>query len=176
MASAACRGDAQLASGAYDLSVGGAGWLRRVASRETLFNEPYVSVARRDHPRLSATVTLAEFLSERHVLISLHRQVSGVVDSALSKIGQSRTVGLTVPSFLLAPSAVAGSDMILTVGQRIAEAFADALDLRIFPTPIAVKPYRVPMASHVRTAGDPAVEWLMEAIRTFTREFAGPVP
>lgn len=166
------RVETQLASGVCDLAVGGARWLRRLSRREILFSEDYVSLARSDHPRLSPTVTLDQFLAERHVLVSLQGGVTGVVDVALAEIGRERVVGITVPHFLLAPSAVAGTDLILTVGRRLAAAYAGLLDLRVFPTPVAVKPYRLPMGWHVRTEGDTAVEWLKSEMRVYARKLA----
>ena len=88
----------------------------------------------------------------------------GVVDAALAEIGREGEVGLIVPNFLLAPHAVAGTDMILTVGRRIAIAFAGSLELRAFTTPLALQPYQVAMGWHVRTEGDAAVKWLKHEI------------
>ncbi|MEX2372893.1 MAG: LysR family transcriptional regulator, partial [Dehalococcoidia bacterium] len=94
----------RLAAGDYDLAIRDAWSLGAAHNRETLFHEDYVAIARRDHPRLSATPSLDEFLAESHVLIAPRAGTGGPVDAALARIGRERQVAVTVPHFLAAPA------------------------------------------------------------------------
>ena len=76
----------RLAEGDYDLAVRDRWSLRSARRLETLFNEDFVCIARKDHPRLSKKPTLGEFLAEGHVLISPQGRVPGVVDAPLKRL------------------------------------------------------------------------------------------
>src|SRR5262249_20182225 len=85
----------RLAGDEYDLAIRDRWSMRSARHLRTLFDEDYVCIVRRDHPRLSGQATLDEFLNEGHVLISPRGRVPGVVDGPLK-----RRVAVTLPHFL----------------------------------------------------------------------------
>src|SRR5215469_7780703 len=85
----------RLAGDEYDLAIRDRWSLRPARHLSTLFDEDYVCIARRDHPRLSGEPTLDEFLDEGHVLISPRGRVPGVVDGPLKRLGLKRRVTVT---------------------------------------------------------------------------------
>jgi len=159
-----------LAERELDLVVSDRFSLRGTRTVETLFHETFVSVARADHPRLPARVTLEAFLAEDHALISMRGLSPGVVDGALEALGRTRRVALTVPHYLVAPAIVATTDLILTLPRRVADGFADLHRLRVFPPPVALKGFDVAMASHPRSAADPSLRWLLRIVRAVAGE------
>lgn len=70
-----------------------------------------------------------------------------------------------VPQFLVAPSIVATTNLVLTTGRRIAERFAPALGLEIFPVPMVLKPFTVRMVWHPRTEDDSVGRWLRSLVQ-----------
>ncbi|MCV0395717.1 MAG: LysR family transcriptional regulator [Rhizobiaceae bacterium] len=154
-----------LSQGDHDLAIRDAWSLQAARNSETLFHEDYVAIARRDHPRLSATPTLDEFLVEGHVLIAPKAGTSGPVDTALARLGRVRQIAVTVPHFLAAPAIVAETDLVMTIARRVARRFAGEYGLRLFTPPLALTGFSVAMAWPAGTEGDPAVEWLKDQVR-----------
>lgn len=132
---------------------------------ERLFDERYVCIVRKNHPRVGARLGLERYLELSHVLVSERTGSPGSVDRALAKIGRARTVGARVSHFLMVPPLVAQTDMIAALSRRIAEPFAKALGLRVFPPPLALPTSTIGQAWHARTDADPAHAWFRGAIR-----------
>ena len=125
----------------------------------TLYDERFVCVVRRDHPRVKRTLDLATFAALPHVFIAPRGTPGGVVDEALAKLGLERRVALAVPHFLVAPHVVAGSDLVLTIGARVAYAFAEILPLRVLEPPLEIPSFTVRMIWHERQHHDAGLQW-----------------
>lgn len=151
----------QLAEGQVDLAIGVVhGEEEAWMVRQRLFEDRFVCVVRADHPTVRGALTIEQFVALDHALISPRGRQGGFVDRALAAQGRRRRVVLTIPHFLAAPIVVAGSDLILTVPERIARAFAKMLPLRIVEPPLAVEGFDVIQYWHERQARDPAHVWL----------------
>jgi DNA-binding transcriptional LysR family regulator len=153
----------------FDLAVSDRWGLRDIRGVETLFHESFVCIARAGHPRLSRRPTLKQFLAEDHALISARGVLPGNVDDALEASGLTRKVALTVPHYLVAPTVVAHTDLILTLPRRVAGLFARNRQLRTFMPPFSLKGFDVVMASHPRSAREPSIQWLMQLLRDVAR-------
>lgn len=151
----------ELASGELDLVIGffvddNSGSLYK----QTLFEEYFVTVARKGHPRIKGKITLPEYLKERHLLVSPWGGTSGVVDDMLKKKRVSRRVVAAFPHFLVAPMVVAKTDDIVTIPHRIAMAYKDLLSLQVMEPPIHPPTFPANLIWHERTHHDPANQWL----------------
>ena len=155
----------RLAGDEYDLAIRDRWSLRSARHLSTLFDEDYVCIARRDHPRLSEEPTLDEFLDEGHVLIAPRGRVPGVVDGPLKRLGRKRRVAVTLPHFLAGPAIVARADFVMTIPRRIALRFSAVHALRIFPPPLRVPGFDVAVAWSPRYNIDPAVSWLRDRVQ-----------
>jgi DNA-binding transcriptional LysR family regulator len=166
------RFEAQLVEGEHDLAIRDAWALRSAPRAEVLFREDYVCIARVGHPRLSAEPTLGEYLAEDHGLISPHGMIDGTVDRALRRLGLDRRVAVTFPHFLAAPMIVEQTDLVMTVGRRVATRFCGEFRLRVFDPPFDLKGFSVSMAWPPRVEGDQGGVWLREQARAVIQ---GPV-
>src|SRR5262249_7055761 len=155
----------RLAGDEYDLAIRDRWSLRSARHLRTLFDEDYVCIARRDHPRLSREPTLDDFLDEGHVLISPRGRVPGVVDGPLKRLGRQRRVAVTLPHFLAGPAIVARTDFVMTIPRRIGLKFSELYALRIFAPPLRVPGFDVAVAWSPRYNIDPAVPWLRDRIQ-----------
>jgi DNA-binding transcriptional LysR family regulator len=126
--------------------------------RQRLFDERLVCVVREDHPQIRGPITLEQFCALSHALVA-PRGGTGVVDRALQKLGLSRRVAVRLPHFLLAPFLVATSDLVLTVGESVARAFAQRLPLRIVPPPIELPAVTYWQIWHERSQRDAGHTW-----------------
>ena len=131
---------------------------------QTLFDEHFVSVARRDHPGLGDGMTLDAFAALPHLLVTERGDATGAVDEALARLGLERRVAMTVPHVLVVPSVLPSNDMIATVGARAARLFARAAPLVVYETPIAMPPWRMSMLWSRQKAGDPGLAWLRQIL------------
>lgn len=127
-----------------------------------LFKEDFVCVCRKDHPVIQKTLSLDEYLSVSHLLISLKEDRIGLVDSLLSKRDLKRHIALSTPHFLTAPFILEKTDLIATMARRVAINFAydRNLNLKLFPLPFSLPGFSVFMRWHQSTESSPACQWL----------------
>lgn len=131
-----------------------------------LFDERFVCVMRTRHPLAKKTLTLARYLEASHALVAPRGEEGGYIDTALAKLGKQRRVALTVPHFLVAPHVIAASDLIITLAERVALSFADALGLVVRPLPheLGAPGFTMACVAHERSRADPAHKWFRELL------------
>jgi DNA-binding transcriptional LysR family regulator len=129
-----------------------------------LYEERFVCLVRKGHPRVKKHLDLDTWAALPHAFVAPRGTPGGIVDDVLAQHGKRRRVACAVPHFLLAPHVVASSDMVLTVGARVAEAFAKILPLRIVEPPVALPRFRVNLVWHERRHHDPAQRWFRAQI------------
>lgn len=128
-----------------------------------LFDERYVLIGRRDHPRLRRKISVAQFAQLEHVIVSLRgADFATPVDDALAALGHKRNVVLSAASFLFVPEIVAASDFVALVPELLVRDRGDRL-LLVEP-PFPVEGFAVGMVWHERGHGHPGQRWVREAI------------
>lgn len=132
------------------------------AYSQRILEERFVCVVRADHPRIGKRLTLEAFVELPHALVAPGGRPGGIVDAALAKRGMRRRIAIAVPHFLAAPAIVRQTDVILTVGERIAKALGDGL--RILSPPIPLPRFSVETIWHERYHADPARSWLRHVV------------
>ena len=160
------RGDLfdSLARGTLDLAFGIFEQAPEGFRYQALFHEDFLCVVRRDHPAARRPLTLERYLALSHVSIAPRGSDGSIVDSALGKLGQRRTVALVVPHFLVAPYIVAQTDMALMLPARVARHFAEHLPLKLLPPPLLLSGFTIGQLWHDRAHRDPAHKWLRKLI------------
>jgi DNA-binding transcriptional LysR family regulator len=131
---------------------------------EFLFSENFVCVCRDDHPTIGNTLSLEEYLSVSHLLVSLKEDRVGRVDTLLAQQNLKRHIALSIPHFLTAPFILAQTDLIATFPERIALAFAENQALKILPIPLDIEGFSVGMRWHQSSYNSPACQWLRSQI------------
>jgi len=127
-------------------------------------SEGYVVARRRDHARIGATLSLEQYLAERHVVVIPWTDGGSVIDAALLRHGLQRDVAIQLPGMMAAPFIVAQSQFLLTLPQRVAARLGGAADLAIHPAPFATPDFRIKVLFHARHASMPGHRWLRERI------------
>jgi DNA-binding transcriptional LysR family regulator len=134
-------------------------------SKTKLFDDRMACVVGRQHSLgKSGRLTLEEYVSCKHMLISRTGTRVGLIDEWLAERGLTRRIALIVPHFLSAPFIVAKTDMILSLPERIANDFVDLAPLKILPIPIELPAYDLVMVWHPLHDPDPAHRWLRDQI------------
>jgi DNA-binding transcriptional LysR family regulator len=124
-----------------------------------LFSDRLVGMARRGHPLLRGKMTLGRYAAARHGLVAPRGGREGAVDSALAARGKEREVALAIPHFLVMPFVVARSDLVLTIGERLARTCAGFLPVALFTPPVALPRFSVGVFWHEKAEHDPALGW-----------------
>lgn len=140
---------------------------------ERLFTESFVCVVRKGHPAVKKRLTLSAFAELPHAFIAPRGTRGGVVDEALKKRGKSRRIALAVPHFLVAPHAVARSDLIVTLAERVARFFEEHLPVRVLPPPLPLPTFAVSLIWHERVGADPGHAWFRKQIAAAAAELEG---
>jgi LysR family transcriptional activator of mexEF-oprN operon len=109
-------------------------------------------------------ISLDAYCARPHVLVTPAGDLRGRADIALEALGRSRRVVLGLTDFALLPSVLAGTDLVATVPDFVAETLAVQGGLRIDPTPFDPPPAVITMAWRGATDGDPAERWLRRQI------------
>ena len=146
----------------YDVVAGG----QTHHKRRLLFNETYLCMFDAKRTGITPPISLDDYVRLPHVLTSLRpgRNVRGVVDDALEKLGLRRTVVLTTPRFLTVPSLVARAPVIVTMHARLARLFAAELGLSLSPPPLELRDVAVSLLWHASYDHDPAHAWLRQTV------------
>ncbi len=164
--------EAQMARGDVDLALMTPAAAPPSLRTRHLFDERYVLIGRRNHPRLRDAITVAEFAQLEHVIVSLRGgDFETPVDNALAALGHKRQVVLSAASFLFVPEVVSQSDFVALVPERLVSDRADKLQLLAPPFP--VEGFAVGIVWHERTHGHSGQRWIREAIVSLITR-AGP--
>ncbi|MBH2895029.1 LysR family transcriptional regulator [Serratia ureilytica] len=153
------RGDADIALGVFDSQRLPAGFHQR-----KLYDEDLVCVTRRGHPLLSSRLPLEAFAASSHIVVTITGQGNAQIDTALAALGKSRRVSMRLPHFLVAPTIVASSDLILSLPRRLAMHITQSLPLEVTELPLRAETFSMSMIWHERAHGDPAQIWLRQQI------------
>jgi len=155
----------QMEAGMVDLAVMTPSTAPPALRTRRLFHERYVTIARRRHPGVKGKLTLDDFVTLEHVVVSPRGGgLSGPVDTALGKLGRRRRIAVSTASFLFVPELVARSDLIATVPERLVQGRAERL--QVLEPPLPVEGFAIGLVWHERTHQHPAHRWVRERVRT----------
>lgn len=125
------------------------------------FEDDYVVLARKGHPRVRSKPSVAQYLKERHVAVVPWDDEASVIDSALVRLKHSRDVAVELPSMWAAPAVVATTDFLLTLPRSAAAHAMASLPLALFPVPFRAPPYTLKAFFHPRHASTPGHQWIL---------------
>nr|WP_256581263.1 MULTISPECIES: LysR substrate-binding domain-containing protein [unclassified Pseudomonas] len=158
------RMDEWLRTGKIDAAVCNRSYLPIQAKCELMFIERYVCMIRKGHPRVGDTLTMEQFVSERHVVVSAGTG-HHFVEDRLREAGVERTVSLRVPHFSVLPEIISSSDLLVTLPMRVANMYAEKNDLRTLALPFTVPEFEVSLHWHEHTGDNSAQLWFCEFLR-----------
>ncbi|MCA2016068.1 LysR family transcriptional regulator [Vibrio tritonius] len=127
-----------------------------------LYDEVYVLIGHKDHPLLSDSMSFEDYLSLKHIVVSLDGgNFLTPHDLALKELGYSRNVVLSVATFLIVPELVAKSNLVALVPKRLVNG---RTDLKIVSPPMSSTGFSVGMVWHERTHNHSAHRWVRDVI------------
>jgi len=157
-------------AGAVDLAIGFLPDLKAGFYQQRVFEQKYVCMVRQGHPQISDTVTLKRFNQARHAVVNAEGTGHGIVEAMFERAGLAPEMMVRLPHFLAAPMVVAATDLVATVPQKLGEAYAKMLPLRLLPHPLKIPVFQVNQYWHRRFHKDPANQWLRGHFARLFRE------
>jgi len=155
-------------SGRLDVAVGAFVPERGGALRhEELFDDGFVCIVRQGR------LTFAEFLRRSHVRASPLGRACSMIDRRLAELGVERRVVLTTSHVLVAAMLAARTNLVATVGRRLAER-SGLPRVQMKRLPFEVPRFTVSMVWHERTANEPSVCWLRDELRAVGARLGRP--
>jgi len=159
----------QVASGELDGALGVFPLLPEGLRVQRLFEERFVCLCASQTLGTSARLNLDDYLAAPHLRVALQQSPAEEIDSHLEKLGRRRQVAATVPHFSVAPSLLAGTDMVLTIAARMLPDDLDRFGLASFEPPLKLAPFDFVQIWSDATDDDPARRWLRGKLAEVTR-------
>ena len=155
----------QVEVGGCDVALGIAPAVSAGLKVEVLYRERFVCLVGPGDRRPPKRFTLDEYLSRHHAVVDTDGRHQTMIDRPLADLGRARSVRFLSPYFLAAALNVAGTDLVLTLPQRVATMLSKLTSLRQVLPPNEIGEFSYMMAWHPRVDGDPGHRWLRDQIR-----------
>lgn len=117
-------------------------------------------------------LTLDDYCSRPHAMVSFSGDLSGNIDHDLARIGRCRKVVLAIPQFNSLRALIAGTEMIATVPDYAACALVEGGMLRAEDPPLYIEPAQLSMVWSGVHDNDPGERWLRSRISQY---MSGPL-
>ena len=140
-----------------DLHVGDAS-RRSKLHVEPLFEEHHVLIGRHDHPAAGKHISARTLSTLRHLQIDMvpARGFRDTVAEAYKRANIRRDVVMSVPTFSAAAAIVAKTDLVATVPESFANAYATRFGVNVVRGPVPQSSVVLALSWHERTHTDPA--------------------
>jgi len=155
--------ESQLEEGIHDFALGRFTDVPKRLMSEYLLSETLVCLVRRDHPLFDDVISIEQFLDVPQIWVS-GGQRTGMVDQWLKENSLKRNVAHTTPSFLIAPSVVAQTDMLVVTPMAVARHYIDKMPLKILALPMELSSFDLHTLWHPFHAGTSAHDWFRKQL------------
>jgi DNA-binding transcriptional LysR family regulator len=155
--------EAKLESGEADLALGAFAKPPPGLRRQRLYLGGYLSIARKNHPKVPTLRTRVGFRAARHIIViasNTGHAAHQMVQSALEAEIAPENVLLRLSSFNAAAIVASRTDGVATVPANVATCLAEQLNLATFRPPIPLPPIEIAQYWHERYHRDPGQRWL----------------
>lgn len=152
----------KMSNGEIDLAIGFLPQLEAGFYQQTLFQQHYICIASKDHPRLGEDhLSDQQFRQELHVDI-LATGGHYVLEHELQKLGVNRNILIRLPSYLGVGLVVQDTDAIATIPDYLSRVLLNRGGLKILQPPYDFPTYSVKQHWHARVHHNPGNRWLRQ--------------
>lgn len=150
-----------LEDGTFDMAVGFFPELEgHGLFRQRYYMHTYACLARADHPLIRGRITMEQYTSFGHVLLSSPARTHRFLEQHLEKQGIVRRCVLRTPHYLSIPSIVEATDLIATLPMAGCSLFMRHGNLQMLAAPFVPPSYPFDQHWHRRVHHDPGHKWL----------------
>ena len=156
----------ELRQGDCDLAVAGFfGDLPEGLFQQKIFTDRLACLCAAATPgRIGSRISIANYLSFKHVFISPEGRSSGNIDKLLSKQKRSRFVSASISGFSAPAWICQSKHFSCTLPEKLARQYSAILPLKWFELPFDTAPIQVFQVWHERTQRDPLLKFVRSAI------------
>jgi LysR family nod box-dependent transcriptional activator len=131
--------------------------------REELFVDEFALAGWRGNPRVTDSMTVADFAEAPYLSVSVGSEPS-MVDSLLAELGHDTRADVRVESFVTGPLLLRGTMLVTFIQRRLAALLAESSELRVVRSPFELPPLLETLTWHSRSTTDPGHRWLRQQI------------
>jgi LysR family transcriptional activator of mexEF-oprN operon len=132
---------------------------------ENLLEERFIVLSAPGLFRPGRSITLEEYLSHEHALVSASGSTKGRIDEALAEIGCRRTVRVITESFTALPFLLRRGNLIANFPRSAGMTLAEAYGLAVHDLPLDSPSFAIAMTWRIRDERDVSLRWTRELIR-----------
>jgi len=122
----------------------------------------FVCMMRQQHPLAQKKLTMEDYITYAHAVVTTGGDKVVVIDKVLSKLGYKRKIKLSVPFISSAMQMTAQTDLLLTLPRHMADSIGKEYGLTYRALPFAVKPTEYFLIWHQRSQQDDAHKFVRE--------------
>ena len=130
---------------------------------QVLMPERYVCLLSTTHPRIGDSLSLEQFLAERHVTVT-RTTGHGSVEDVLKSMDVQRRISLHVPHFSVLPKIIPGTDLLAVLPAQIARLFIHEGGLKMLELPFQVAEFDVSLNWHPNSDSSAALRWFYATV------------
>ncbi|MDQ0618458.1 LysR family transcriptional activator of mexEF-oprN operon [Arthrobacter globiformis] len=157
--------EGQLADGSTDLAIAAVPQMGGSYHQEQLFSSTYACVFDSARLGIPAPISLENYLSLRHLLVSFDGR-RGLIDDLLEARGLGRAVAGSTSHFAGTITSLKAADVVVSLPRHAAAAIAEAANVTLSELPIPSPLFTVSMVWPLQREADPAHNWLRNFIRS----------
>ena len=170
----------RLARGELDLLILPEYLLEGDDPQSPLFESHHTCVVWSGNTRVGDTLSFEQFMELGHVVVRFgKKRVPSFEEFFIKRFGHTRRIEIITDDFTSMAQFIHGTQRIATLHSRLAELYADSLELRLIPPPIDIPVLNEAMQWPRYLDGDPGHRWLRDFIskvssqRNSTRRYTG---
>lgn len=128
--------------------------------RRKIGQHGFVAICSSANRRVAEGFNLRKYSEARHVVVEAVGRSQGLLERYLQQRGIERRIALTTPHFVSLPEIIAGTEMIATVPDALADTFADYKRLVRLDLPFRSPVFEAHLHWSKSVHDDPANRWL----------------
>lgn len=128
--------------------------------RRRIGQHGFVCICSSDNRHLIRDFSLKKYVEARHVVVEAPTRTHGLLETYVQKRGIRRDAALTTPHFMSLPEIIANTELIATVPDAIADAFAENRRLARLPLPFRSPVFDAHLHWSKSVNSDPAHRWV----------------
>lgn len=146
-----------------DLIIGGTSAPSQDLHQRIVAHDEMKGLVRKKHP-FASNMTLDNYLSLNHIIISSAGEGVSAIDVLLKQLGKERKIAIRVPHFFAALEIIANTDYMILVPGHFARRYVDKDKFEIIDPPFEIPTLEISMFWHARMHQDPLHTWFRHFI------------
>lgn len=146
-----------------DLIIGGTSAPSQDIHQRIVAHDEMKGLVRKGHP-FADQMTLDNYLSLNHIIISSSGQGLSSIDLLLKEQGKQRKIAIRVPHFFAALEIISNTDYMILVPGHFARRYVDREKFDVVEPPFDIPTLEISMFWHARMHQDPLHQWFRHFI------------